>query len=84
MHTAHHMLIYGCEEPGSNEETWNCGEMAVRQPGLKTAAPCRAGAQVNLKFLPETLYVFIFSGVLVLLPRTFHCTMSLQGADVGC
>ncbi len=26
---AHHMLIYGCEEPGSNNgDIWNCGEMA--------------------------------------------------------
>ena len=32
-HTAHHMLIYGCDEPGSNEEPiWNCGK-------------CRAGRQ---------------------------------------
>ncbi len=26
---AHHMLIYGCEEPGSDDgDVWNCGEMA--------------------------------------------------------
>ena len=35
MHTAHHMLIYGCEEPGSDEDVYNCGEMAVKQPGKK-------------------------------------------------
>uniref|UniRef100_A0A2A4JAW7 Copper type II ascorbate-dependent monooxygenase N-terminal domain-containing protein n=1 Tax=Heliothis virescens TaxID=7102 RepID=A0A2A4JAW7_HELVI len=22
MHTAHHMLLYGCSEPGSNESVW--------------------------------------------------------------
>ena len=27
-HTAHHMLIYGCEEPGSDVDyVWNSGEM---------------------------------------------------------
>ena len=34
MMTAHHMLIFGCEEPGTNEPVWNCGEMAVQQPGV--------------------------------------------------
>jgi len=24
---AHHILIYGCEAPGSSEQVWNCGEM---------------------------------------------------------
>lgn len=28
MHTAHHMLLFGCEEPGSDEEVWDCGEMS--------------------------------------------------------
>merc|ERR1712141_752172 len=23
-HTAHHMLIYGCDEPGSTDMAWNC------------------------------------------------------------
>jgi hypothetical protein len=35
-HTAHHMLVYGCEEPGSDGEVYNCGEMAVKQPGNGT------------------------------------------------
>ena len=33
MHTAHHMLVYGCEEPGSDADVFNCGEMSVKQPG---------------------------------------------------
>ncbi len=29
-HIAHHMLVYGCEEPGSDDgDVWNCGEMAA-------------------------------------------------------
>lgn len=27
MHTAHHILLFGCSEPGSNADSWNCGEM---------------------------------------------------------
>ena len=27
---AHHILIYACENPGSKEEVWSCGEMNVR------------------------------------------------------
>jgi len=44
--TAHHMLVYGCEEPGSKASTWNCGEMAVKQPGLTTSRPCAEGDQI--------------------------------------
>lgn len=27
MATAHHMLLFGCEEPGDTGKTWTCGEM---------------------------------------------------------
>merc|ERR1719352_1240360 len=44
--TAHHMLIYGCEEPGAESPTWNCGEMAVKEPGMGSAQPCSKGSQI--------------------------------------
>jgi len=44
--TAHHILIYGCEEPGDVSPTWNCGEMAVQEPGLGSHPVCAKGAQV--------------------------------------
>jgi len=44
--TAHHMLIYGCEEPGSADPVWNCGEMAVKQPGMESSSPCASGDQI--------------------------------------
>lgn len=44
--TAHHMLVYGCEEPGSKEATWNCGEMAVKEPGFETRPPCSSGNEI--------------------------------------
>ncbi|GAV08061.1 hypothetical protein RvY_17811 [Ramazzottius varieornatus] len=32
-YSVHHMLLYGCEEPGSQERVWNCGgEMAGQDP----------------------------------------------------
>ncbi|KAK8388874.1 hypothetical protein O3P69_020670 [Scylla paramamosain] len=46
MDTAHHMLLYGCETPGSKEEVWNCGEMALAQPGIASAPVCKTGSQV--------------------------------------
>lgn len=48
MHTAHHMLLYGCAEPGSNEAVWNCGEMQSkdRDHDFHAASPCKSGSQV--------------------------------------
>merc|ERR1711874_271300 len=45
-HTAHHMLVYGCEEPGSEAPIWNCGEMAEAEEGLELHPPCAAGNQI--------------------------------------
>lgn len=50
MNVAHHMLMYGCEYPGSTQPVWNCGEMAKKEnDDEETASPCRpgAGSQVN-------------------------------------
>jgi len=44
--TAHHMLVFGCEEPGSMMPTWNCGEMTTKQPGLVTHQPCQGESQI--------------------------------------
>ncbi|XP_072946506.1 peptidylglycine alpha-hydroxylating monooxygenase [Epargyreus clarus] len=48
MHTAHHMLLYGCSEPGSNESVWSCGEMQSNEVDrvYNTASPCRSGSQI--------------------------------------
>merc|ERR1711881_515568 len=45
-HTAHHMLIYGCEEPGTQEELWNCGEMQGKPDGLEHFHPCKKGSTI--------------------------------------
>ena len=45
-HVAHHMLVYGCEEPGSEEPVWNCGEMAAAVEGVEAHAPCKTKPQI--------------------------------------
>ena len=45
-HTAHHMLIYGCEAPGSAEDfAWNCGEMHT-EAGVAHSPPCKSKSQI--------------------------------------
>lgn len=46
MNTAHHMLLYGCTEPGSSKPVWNCGEMADTETSEDTASPCAQGSQI--------------------------------------
>ncbi|GFO46325.1 peptidylglycine alpha-hydroxylating monooxygenase-like [Plakobranchus ocellatus] len=43
---AHHVLLYGCEEPGAEPgRIWNCGEMASSSAGPH-AGPCRTGLNI--------------------------------------
>jgi peptidylglycine monooxygenase len=44
MSMAHHMLLYGCAEPGDSQKEWNCGEMAA--PSEETGPVCKSGAQI--------------------------------------
>jgi len=46
MHTAHHMLMFGCETPGSVEYVWNCGEMHQNDGEFQTGPVCTAGEQI--------------------------------------
>jgi len=46
MGTAHHMLLFGCEDPGQKEELFSCGEMGRILEGTKQAAPCARGQQI--------------------------------------
>lgn len=51
MHTAHHILIYGCEIPGQWERdtprlVWDCGEMSGHQSGYLQGPTCSAGSQI--------------------------------------
>lgn len=39
---AHHVLIYGCTEPGDDKPAWNCGEMHTDSSQFETAPICAA------------------------------------------
>lgn len=36
---AHHILLYGCSEPGHDQKIWNCGEMAASQGDVTSKYP---------------------------------------------
>lgn len=47
MKTVHHMLLYGCEEPGANAPLYNCGDMATNNyKGVQSANVCRRGQTI--------------------------------------
>jgi len=40
-HQVHHMLMFGCEEPGNNfEPVWDCGEMATSESKYAKSPTC--------------------------------------------
>ncbi|KAK3881676.1 hypothetical protein Pcinc_013896 [Petrolisthes cinctipes] len=63
METAHHMLLYGCETPGSDQDVWNCGEMALAQPGITTAPVCGSGSQVVYAWAKDAPKLVLPEGV---------------------
>nr|XP_023017125.1 peptidylglycine alpha-hydroxylating monooxygenase [Leptinotarsa decemlineata] len=48
MNVAHHMLLFGCTTPGTTDDYWDCGEMAVSDSvsNLRRASPCADGNHV--------------------------------------
>lgn len=42
----HHMFIYGCEEPGTIDDVWDCSGMPSNNPNMKRGPPCRRGIQI--------------------------------------
>jgi len=52
MHTAHHILVFGCEEPGSDEPVWNCGEMSghgvMQQKNMELKQVCKSGRSTQI------------------------------------
>jgi len=46
MHTAHHVLLYGCSTPGSDEPVWNCGEMHREDSEFEAGPVCKGGQQI--------------------------------------
>lgn len=48
MNVAHHMLLFGCTTPGTDDMFWDCGEMSTPDPNsnLQRASPCANGNHV--------------------------------------
>ncbi|KAH9370478.1 hypothetical protein HPB48_020562 [Haemaphysalis longicornis] len=51
MHVAHHILIYGCDVPGYQEQdspraVWDCGEMSHSNSEFFKGPTCASGAQI--------------------------------------
>ncbi|XP_055377670.1 peptidylglycine alpha-hydroxylating monooxygenase [Condylostylus longicornis] len=65
MDTAHHMLIYGCQEPGSENPVWNCGEMASSNSEEETASPCstRSHSQILYAWARDAPKLYLPDGV---------------------
>lgn len=48
MNTAHHILLYGCGESGSNKPLWNCGEMSQADNEEESGSPCAGGSHSQI------------------------------------
>lgn len=48
MDIAHHILLYGCKNPGvrNTKDVWNCGEMAQTKSDYTSAGVCESGQQI--------------------------------------
>ncbi|XP_067666328.1 probable peptidylglycine alpha-hydroxylating monooxygenase 1 isoform X1 [Haliotis asinina] len=61
MNIAHHMLLYGCTDPGMKKPVWNCGEMAASSSEFDTAPTCASG--------PKILYAWAMDAPMLTLPK---------------
>lgn len=44
---AHHILLYGCLEPGGTEdEIWNCGEMSTKNTNYRAGSICQQNSKI--------------------------------------
>ncbi|KRZ69594.1 putative peptidylglycine alpha-hydroxylating monooxygenase Y71G12B.4 [Trichinella papuae] len=49
MSRAHHMLLFGCDLPGSDEEVWDCGEMTGQSDTARSSLPvCDPSGKTNI------------------------------------
>jgi peptidylglycine monooxygenase len=46
MHEVHHILLFGCEEPGSEDPVWDCGEMSIARTQYRRAPTCATQPQI--------------------------------------
>lgn len=61
METSHHVLLYGCGEPGSKNAVWNCGEMASKDTQYGSGPTCKSS--------PSILYAWAMDAPKLDLPK---------------
>jgi len=45
-HQVHHVLLFGCEEPGSDDAVWDCGEMSATETQYRRFPTCNSQPQI--------------------------------------
>jgi peptidylglycine monooxygenase len=61
MHQVHHIIMYGCEEPGTDEEVWDCGEMGPTNGRYDRSPICSSS--------PNILYAWAMGAPKLELPK---------------
>uniref|UniRef100_A0A914GT51 peptidylglycine monooxygenase n=1 Tax=Globodera rostochiensis TaxID=31243 RepID=A0A914GT51_GLORO len=60
-HHIHHMIVYGCELPGSGDEAWDCGEMASSRGRYSHSPVCSSQ--------PDIIYAWAHDAPELILPE---------------
>ncbi|XP_031845532.1 peptidylglycine-alpha-hydroxylating monooxygenase [Nomia melanderi] len=64
MATAHHILLYGCGNPGSSKSVWDCGEMEHRaDETTKPMMPCADDSQIIYAWARDAPKLMLPEGV---------------------
>jgi len=61
MKKVHHILLYGCEQPGSEEPVWDCGEMSGAQGSFSRSPICKG--------TPNIIYAWAMGAPELALPK---------------
>ncbi|KAI3420334.1 hypothetical protein GPALN_003643 [Globodera pallida] len=70
-HHIHHMIVYGCELPGSGDEAWDCGEMASSRGRYSHSPVCSSQ--------PDIIYAWAHDAPELILPEGSHCPAVSDG-----
>ncbi|XP_037080652.1 peptidylglycine alpha-hydroxylating monooxygenase-like isoform X3 [Pollicipes pollicipes] len=84
--TAHHMLLYGCERPGTDDAVWSCGDMAVNDPSKKSGPICRGASQVIYAWAKNAPKLILPKGVAFHVGKSTglkYLTLQVHYADVS-
>ncbi|CAL7934678.1 unnamed protein product [Xylocopa violacea] len=64
MASAHHILLYGCEKPGSSKPIWDCGEMGHgMSDNEETIVPCQKQSQILYAWARDAPTLILPDGV---------------------